>query len=126
MLTQLLRAEGYAIDYFTDLPDEELIAFLNDVRPEAVFISCTNTDHLDTGYGLVQLIAASFPDLLIVAGGSAFARDRNRSLAAGATYVPSTLAEAKEDFLTKRKAARRKSQRSITFSGTRFRVPPSA
>lgn len=126
MLTQLLRAEGYAIDYFTDLPDEELIAFLTDVRPEAVFISCTNTDHLDTGYGLVQLIAASFPDLLIVAGGSAFARDRNRSLAAGATYVPSTLAEAKEDFLTKRKAARKKSQRSITFSGTRFRVPPPA
>ncbi len=126
MLTQLLRAEGYAIDYFTDLPDEELIAFLTDVRPEAVFVSCTNADHLETGYGLVQLIAASFPDLLIVAGGSAFARDRNRSLAAGATYVPSSLAEAKEDFLTRRKAARRKSQRSITFSGTRFRVPPPA
>src|SRR5205085_1699672 len=113
-------------EMFSDLPDEELIAFLTDVRPEAVFISCTNTDHLDTDYGLVQLIAASFPDLLIVAGGSAFARDRNRSLAAGATYVPSTLAEAKEDFLTRRKAARRKSQRSITFSGTRFRVPPPA
>lgn len=126
MLTQLLRAEGYAIDYFTDLPDEELIAFLNDVRPEATFVSCTNVDHLDTGYGLIQLIAASFPDLMIVAGGSAFARDRNRALHAGATYVPSTLAEAREDFLNRRKAARKKSQRSITFSGTRFRVPPPA
>jgi predicted PurR-regulated permease PerM/methanogenic corrinoid protein MtbC1 len=124
MLTQLVRTEGYAIDYFTDLPDEELITFIGDVRPEAVFVSCTNNDHLDTGYGLVQLLAASFPELLIVAGGSAFSRDRARTLAAGATYVPATLAEAKEDFLTRRKAARKKSARSITFSGTRFRVPP--
>ena len=126
MLTQLLRAEGYAIDYFTDLPDDELLAFISEVRPEAVFMSCTNPDHLDIGYGLIQLIAASFPDLMIVAGGSAFARDRQQTLAAGATYVPSTLAEAKEDFLTQRKAARRKSGRSITFSGTRLRVPPPA
>jgi predicted PurR-regulated permease PerM len=124
MLTQLVRTDGYAIDYFTDLPDEELIAFIGEVRPEAVFVSCTNADHLDVGYGLVQLLAASFPDLLIVAGGSAFSRDRARTLAAGATYVPATLAEAKEDFLTRRKAARKKSARSITFSGTRFRVPP--
>ena len=114
MLTQLLRGESYAIDYFTDLPDQELIAFIGDVRPEAVFVSCTNPDHLDTGYNLVQLIA----------GGSAFARDRSRTLAAGATHVPATLTEAKEDFLTRRKAARKKSSRSITFSGTRFRVPP--
>ena len=125
MLTQLLRSEGYAIDYFTDLPDDELIAFIGDVRPEAVFVSCTNVDHLETGYGLIQLIASNLQDLLIVAGGSAFSRDRSRTLAAGATYVPSTLAEAKEDFLTRRKAARRKSQRSITFSGTRFRIPPT-
>jgi predicted PurR-regulated permease PerM len=126
MLTQLLRAEGYAIDYFTDLPDDELLAFIGEVRPEAVFISCTNPDHLEAGYGLIQLIAASFPDLMIVAGGSAFARDRQHTLAAGATYVPSTLSEAKEDFLTQRKAARRKAGRSITFSGTRLRVPPPA
>ncbi|MEK6373816.1 MAG: AI-2E family transporter [Acidobacteriota bacterium] len=126
MLTQLLRADGYAIDYFTDLPDDELLAFINEVHPEAVFISCTNPDHLEAGYGLIQLISASFPDLMIVAGGSAFARDRQKTLAAGATYVPSTLAEAKEDFLSQRKAARRKSGRSVTFSGTRMRVPPPA
>jgi predicted PurR-regulated permease PerM/methanogenic corrinoid protein MtbC1 len=126
MLTQLLRSEGYSIDYFTDLPDEELIAFLGEVKPEAVFVSCTNPDHIEPGYGLIQLIAANFPDLMVVAGGSAFARDRQTTLAAGATYVPATLGEAKEDFLTRRKAARRKSSRSITFSGTRFRVPPPA
>jgi len=126
MLTQLLREEGFSIDYFTDLPDAELISFVNEVKPEAVFVSCTNPDHLEAGYGLLQLIAASFVDLMIGAGGSAFARDRAKTLSAGATYVPTTLVEAKEDFLTRRKAARRKISRSITFSGTRFRVPPSA
>jgi predicted PurR-regulated permease PerM len=126
MLTQLLREEAFSIDYFTDLPDQELIAFVNEVRPEAVFVSCTNPDHLDAGYLLLQLIAGNFPDLMIVAGGSAFARERQKTLAAGATYVPSSLAEAKEDFLSRRKAARKRTSRSITFSGTRFRVPPPA
>ena len=127
MLTQLLREEGYSIDYFTDLPDQELIAFISEVHPEAVFVSCTNADHLDAGYLLLQLIAGNFPDLMIVAGGSAFARERQKTLAAGATYVPTSLAEAKEDFLTRRKAARKRTGRSsITFSGTRFRVPPPA
>jgi predicted PurR-regulated permease PerM len=126
MLTQLLREEGFSIDYFTDLPDAELLSFISEVMPEAVFVSCTNNDHLDAGFGLLQLLAVTFPELTIVAGGSAFARDRARTTAAGATYVPTTLTEAKEDFMTRRKAARRKSSRSITFSGTRFRVPPSA
>jgi predicted PurR-regulated permease PerM/methylmalonyl-CoA mutase cobalamin-binding subunit len=126
MFTQLLREEGFSIDYFTDLPDDELLAFITEVNPEAVFVSCTNTDHVNIGYALIQLINEKFPELLIVAGGSAFARDRQTTLSAGATYVPTTLAEAKEDFLTRRKAVRKKSGRSMTFSGTRFRVPPPA
>ncbi len=123
MLTQLLRSEGYTSDYFTDLPEQELVAFINEVKPEAVFVSCTNNDHIEQGYAMLQLLAANFPDLGIVAGGSAFSRDRARTLSSGATYVPSTLKEAKEDFLTQRKGARRKSGR-MTFQGTRFRVPP--
>jgi predicted PurR-regulated permease PerM/methylmalonyl-CoA mutase cobalamin-binding subunit len=126
MLTQLLREEGFSIDYFTDLPDQELLSFIGEVLPEAVFVSCTNADHMQAGHGLLQLLAATFHDLTIVAGGSAFAGDRAKTLSAGATYVPTTLTEAKEDFLSRRKAARRKSARSITFSGTRFRVPPTA
>ena len=126
MLTQLLRSEAYSVDYFTDLPDPELVAFINEVKPEAVFISCSNSDHLDSGFGLLQLVSSNFPELTIVAGGSAFSRDPGKTLAAGATYVPSTLAEAKEDFLTRRKNVKRKGSRSITFSGTRFRVPPPA
>jgi predicted PurR-regulated permease PerM len=125
MLTQLLRTEGYTTDYFTDLPEQELVAFINEVKPEAVFVSCANPDHLEQGYGLLQLLSANFPDLAIVAGGSAFSRDRGKTLAAGATYVPTTLSEAKEDFVAQRKGARRKSGR-MTFQGTRFRVPPPA
>jgi predicted PurR-regulated permease PerM len=125
MLTQLLRSESYSADYFTDLPDQELVAFINEVKPEAVFVSCANMDHIDQGYALLQLLSTNFPELAIVAGGSAFSRDRARTLAAGATYVPSTLKEAKEDFMAQRKGARRKSNR-LTFSGTRFRVPPPA
>ena len=125
MLTQLLRTEGYTADYFTDLPEPELIAFINEVKPEAVFVSCTNPDHLGQGYTLLQLLNANFPDLAIVAGGSAFSRDRQKTLKAGASYVPSTLKEAKEDFLAQRRGARKKSGRT-TFAGTRFRVPPPA
>ncbi|HEX8172147.1 MAG TPA: AI-2E family transporter [Thermoanaerobaculia bacterium] len=125
MLTQTLRSDSYSVDYFTDLPEQELVAFINEVKPEAVFVSCSNPDHLEQGYALLQLLSANFPELAIVAGGSAFSRDRSRSLAAGATYVPTTLKEAKEDFLAQRKGARRKSGR-MTFSGTRFRVPPPA
>jgi predicted PurR-regulated permease PerM len=125
MLTQLLRSESYSVDYFTDLPEQELVAFINEVKPEAVFVSCAHVDHLEQGYALLQLLSANFPDLAIVAGGSAFSRDRARTLAAGATYVPSTLREAKEDFIQQRKGARKKSGR-LTFTGTRFRVPPPA
>jgi len=125
MLTQLLRSEGYSADFFTDLPEQELVSFINEVRPEAVFVSCTNPDHLEQGYALLQLLSMNFPELAIVAGGSAFSRDRAKALAAGATYVPTTLKETKEDFLQQRKGARKKAAR-VTFSGTRFRVPPPA
>jgi len=125
MLTQLLRTEGYTADYFTDLPEPELIAFINEVKPEAVFLSCTNTDHLGQGYAMLQLLNANFPELAIVAGGSAFSRDRQKTLKSGASYVPSTLKEAKEDFIAQRRGARKKSGRT-TFAGTRFRVPPPA
>ena len=119
MLTQLLRAEGFSVDYFTDLPDEDLVAFLREVTPESLFISCSNLAHVEQGYALLSLLADRCSDLMIVAGGSGFAADRERTLASGATYVPSTLMEAKEDFLQRGKRARRKSSLSMTFSGTR-------
>lgn len=125
MLTQLLRCERYTVDYFTDLPEQELVAFIDEVQPEAVFVSCSNLDHLDAGYALLGLLSSNFNDLAIVAGGSGFSRDRGKSMAAGATYVPSTLREAKEDFLGRRKGMKRRSGR-VTLGGNRFRVPPPA
>jgi predicted PurR-regulated permease PerM len=119
MLTQLLRAEGFSVDYFTDLPDEDLVAFLREVTPEALFISCSNLAHVEQGYTLLSLLAERCPDLAIVAGGSGFTTDRARTLASGATYVPSTLMEAKEDFLQRGKRTRRKNSLAMTFSGTR-------
>ncbi len=80
MLTQLLRSEGYRADYFTDLPEQELVAFINEVKPEAVFVSCANMSHLEQGYALLQLLSANFPELGIVAGGSAFSRDKGKTL----------------------------------------------
>jgi hypothetical protein len=62
MLTQLLRSEGYSADYFTDLPEQELVAFINEVKPEAVFVSCANAGHLEQGFALLQLLSANFPE----------------------------------------------------------------
>ncbi|MGZ5467097.1 MAG: hypothetical protein ACXWLY_29590, partial [Thermoanaerobaculia bacterium] len=65
MLTQLLRSEGYSVDYFTDLPDEELVAFIHEVKPEAVFVSCTNPDHADAGFELLHRLSENFAELMI-------------------------------------------------------------
>lgn len=106
MLVQLLRAEDYSADIFTDLPSDEVIEFLREVNPEAVFISCANPAHLPEGLALLQTLRAEFPDLYILAGGSAFNSNRERTLEAGASFVPSALAEAKDEFL--RYAAKRR------------------
>lgn len=106
MLLQLLRAEGYAPDVFTDLPADEVIDFVREVNPDAVFISCSNPAHFAEGLEQVSRLRAGFPDLYILAGGSAFTSHRERALQAGASYVPTVLAEAKEEFL--RQAAKRR------------------
>jgi predicted PurR-regulated permease PerM len=105
MLVQLLRAEGYAVDIFTDLSTDEVVEFVRDVQPDALFISCSNPDHLTQAYAELQALRESFPDLFILSGGSAFAGNQERTMAAGASYVPSTLMNGKEEFL--REAAKR-------------------
>jgi len=117
MLSQLLRVEGFSVDYFTDLSDEELIAFLTEVRPEALFISCSKSEHLPQGYARITLVAEKFPDLYILAGGSAFAEDRRKTLEAGATHIPASLSEGREEFLSGSRRYRRKSLRTITLGG---------
>ncbi|MBA2708480.1 MAG: cobalamin B12-binding domain-containing protein, partial [Gemmatimonadaceae bacterium] len=108
MLTQLLREHGYSIDYFTDLPEAELIRFIADEEPAAVFVSCSNPPHLPEAYSLLRALRDSFPDLFILGGGSALAQNNEQSLRAGASYVATALAEAREHFLAQMKRPRKK------------------
>lgn len=113
MLTQVLRSEGFTVHYFTDLPTGELVNYIQELVPEAVFISCSNADHRDAGIQMVTMLSRDFPDLTVVAGGSAFATDIEETLRAGAAFVPTMLTEAKEEFLRQIRRARRKGSRTM-------------
>jgi len=107
MLSQLLRADGYSVDYFIDLSNEELLAFIREVQPEALFVSCSNREHVQAGYERLSLAARTFPDLFILAGGSAFSESSQRTLESGATYVPTSLSSARSEFVEARKNRRK-------------------
>jgi predicted PurR-regulated permease PerM/methylmalonyl-CoA mutase cobalamin-binding subunit len=99
MLTQLLREQGYGVDYLTDLTPHEVESYVRDIRPEAIFASCSKAEHLEQGLQLLTLLSRTPDEPLIVAGGSAFAEDEARTLSAGAHYVPKALVESKESLL---------------------------
>jgi predicted PurR-regulated permease PerM len=105
MLIQLLRAEGYTADLFTDLPLDELLEYLGEARPEAVFVTCPTMRYFDEGLSLIAAIRLAIPDTPVVAGGSAFAENHERVLAAGGTFLAPSLARAKGDFLSRSKRA---------------------
>ena len=107
MLTQTLRADGRAVDYFTDLTDEEVIAYIAEEHPAAVLISCSNPNHLDAGYKLLSLVRGRFVDLPILAGGSAFLETHDAALKAGASFVATSLGEARDALDRLLKRARR-------------------
>ncbi|HVT44790.1 MAG TPA: AI-2E family transporter [Thermoanaerobaculia bacterium] len=119
MLSQLLRREAWQVDSFTELPVAELLEHIRQVSPEAVLLSCSNMAHLEHGHSLLAMLASEHPDLLIVAGGSAFSRDAAATVNAGATFVPAVLSEAKEEFLRQLKKSQK---RPRNFSG-QVRVP---
>ncbi len=108
MLTQLLRAEGFVADYFTDLSPEEIVEYLNEVAPQASFISCSNPERLNEGLALLELLSRKFPELFIIAGGSGFANQKEAATAAGATYVPEQLSTAREHLLKSLSRPRRR------------------
>jgi len=109
MLTQLLRADGYSVDYFTDLSLEEMLQYVEESVPDAVFVSCSNPKNLSIGYVLIGELSAKFPGLTILAGGSAFVSAREQTLNAGAEYVARSLSVARDDFLSRPKTPRRRS-----------------
>ena len=95
MLSELLRSDGRAVDYFTDLTDEEVIAYLEEARADALLVACSNPDHLDDGLRLLRIVRERFPDLTIMAGGSAFSDNPQLARQSGATFVPTSLAETR-------------------------------
>ncbi|MHB0972599.1 MAG: AI-2E family transporter [Thermoanaerobaculia bacterium] len=103
MLIQLLRANGYTADFFTDLPLDELLEYLGEEHPEAVVVTCSNVRCLDEGLNLIAAIRRSLPETPVVAGGAAFGEQRERVLAAGGTFLAPSLAHAKDDFLSRSK-----------------------
>lgn len=106
MLSQTIRAEGWTVDFFTELPPDELLRYVREAQPDAVFVSCSHEDHLADGYALLRALSAELGDRMILAGGSAFASRPHEARDAGATYVPTSLHEAREEFL--RDSRRRK------------------
>ena len=113
MLTQLLRVEGYLADFLTDLDGQEVISYVEQAKPVAVFVSCSRKANLEAGYEMLGLLAAGFPGLFVIAGGSAFSADEANTLSAGASYVPHALTSAKDEILRELRRSRRRTGRTI-------------
>jgi predicted PurR-regulated permease PerM len=107
MLAQLIRAEGWSFDFFTDLGVDQLIIYLREADPDAIFITCSHRKRLQEGYAMLGAIRKEFPDRMILAGGSAFTSDPAAARDAGATYVPFSLEEAKNDVVAEARRRRR-------------------
>jgi predicted PurR-regulated permease PerM/methanogenic corrinoid protein MtbC1 len=99
MLAQMIRAEGWAVDFFTDLPPQEVIDYVREVDPPAVFISCSDPDHLEEAWELLRGISAAVNGKMIVGSGSALTANAAETRQAGATYIPTSLHAAKAEFL---------------------------
>ncbi len=95
MLVEMFRAEGWAIDVFTDLAPAELIHYIRDAQPDAIFVSCSSAERLAIGFALLSDLRREYPDRMILAGGSAFGADPAGAKAAGASHVQSALQDAK-------------------------------
>ena len=108
MLAQLMRAEGYAIDYFTDLSAAELTAFIEEFQPSAVMISCSGGNHLQEGLGTLRMLRARFPDVVLLAGGSAFAAHPDHAIGAGATLVATELHEARNALMSEMRQSKKR------------------
>ncbi|HEU5162371.1 MAG TPA: cobalamin B12-binding domain-containing protein, partial [Thermoanaerobaculia bacterium] len=107
MLAQLVRMEGWAFDFFTDLGIDQLVPYLREANPDAIFVSCSHSKRLDAGYAVLTELRREFPDRMILAGGSAFTSNPAAAKAAGASYVPSSLEEAKNDVVNEARKRRR-------------------
>lgn len=109
MLTQIARSEGFTVDYFTELPIEELLQYIGDADPVLVLVSCSSDSAIDEGCRVLSIIRDAYPQLVLFAGGSCFTANSARALEAGASFVPTTLSEGKAELLRILKRGRRRS-----------------
>ncbi|MFN2239785.1 MAG: hypothetical protein ABR524_10375, partial [Thermoanaerobaculia bacterium] len=95
----MIRAEGWAVDFFTELPPAEVVEYVREVDPPAVFISCSDPEHLEEAWTLLRELSAAVKGKMIVGSGSALAANPIETRQAGATYIPTSLHAAKAEFL---------------------------
>ncbi len=107
MLAELLRAEAWSVDAFTDLGSRELVYYIREAQPDAIFVSCSRPERLEAGFSLLRELRAEFTDRMILAGGSAFTSDPAGAKNAGASYVQTSLEEAKNAVMNEAKRRRR-------------------
>jgi methanogenic corrinoid protein MtbC1 len=73
IIESVLLSMGYRVyNASPSLPADSVINSLNHILPDAILISLTLTDHIQTTRNLVRKIRTKFPLLLIFVGGIAF------------------------------------------------------
>ncbi|HEY0788294.1 MAG TPA: cobalamin B12-binding domain-containing protein, partial [Thermoanaerobaculia bacterium] len=107
MLAELLRSEAWSVDVFTDLAAPELVRYIHEAQPDAIFVSCSRPERLEAGKSLLGELRAEFPDRMILAGGSAFTSDPAGAKLAGASHVQASLEEAKAVVMNEAKRRRK-------------------
>ncbi|HEY0592457.1 MAG TPA: AI-2E family transporter, partial [Thermoanaerobaculia bacterium] len=53
MLAELLRSEAWSVDVFTDLAAPELVRYIHEAQPDAIFVSCSRPERLEAGKSLL-------------------------------------------------------------------------
>jgi len=87
IIESLLLSKGYKVyNASPSLPAESVINSLNNISPDAILISITLTDHIQTTRNLIRKIRTKFPSLTIFVGGIAL-NDPNKTSDFNATNV---------------------------------------
>ncbi len=80
IIESVLLSKGYQVyNASPSLPTESVISALNYILPDAILISVTLMDHLQTTKSLIKKIRARFSSLPIFVGGIALDEDENKT-----------------------------------------------
>jgi len=88
MLLELLRRTGAAATFLdASSTSNEIRSSVKRYAPDLVFLSCTMSEWVPAAAELVRGLASDFPNLTIIAGGTAAVSQRSELLAAGVSQV---------------------------------------